>query len=77
MTALALQPEKQASKLSIVERERLAERILAPLESLRLTSVYQAWIEEAERRYSYWKRGHSKAIPAAQALADIRKALHR
>ena len=77
MTALALEIERKANRLSVVERERLAERLLAPLGAERLTAIDEAWVEEAERRYSAWKRGRTKASSAAQALADIRKDLKR
>ena len=77
MTTLALAIEKQARKLSTAERERLAERLLAQMEDERLTAVDEAWVAEAERRFSAWKRKKTKALPAAKAIADIRKDLHR
>lgn len=77
MTALALEIQKKANRLSAVERERLAERLLAPLESDKLTAVDEAWVEVAERRFSAWMRGRSKAGSASLALADIRKNLKR
>jgi putative addiction module component (TIGR02574 family) len=75
MTALTLEIEKKARRLPPAERERLAERLLAPLAKARLTAVDEAWISEAECRYAAWKRGQRKAIPAAKAIAGIRKEL--
>jgi putative addiction module component len=75
MTALASAIEKQARKLSVAERERLAERLLAQTEDEPLTVVEEAWVLEAERRFSAWKRKKTKPIPAAKAIGDIRRAL--
>lgn len=77
MTARTLEIARQARRLPVVERERLAERLLASLANRRLSRVDEAWVAEAERRYRTWKRGRSKAIPADQALATIREDLIR
>jgi putative addiction module component (TIGR02574 family) len=77
MTVRALELAKQARKLPAIERERLAERLLAPLARRRLTKVDEAWVAEAERRYRAWKRGRSKAVPSARAIAAIREELDR
>jgi hypothetical protein len=77
MTTLALAIEKQARKLPAAERERLAERLLAQMEDERLTAVDEAWVAEAERRFSAWKRRRTRALPAAKVIADIRRELHR
>lgn len=77
MTTLALAIEKQARKLPAAERERLAERLLAQMNDERLTAVDEAWVAEAERRFSAWKQKETRSIPAAKAIADIRKALRR
>jgi len=77
MTARALELEEQARKLPAIERERLAERLLAPLARRRLTKVDAAWVEEAERRYRAWKRGRCKAVPTTRAIAAIREELDR
>ena len=52
MTTLALTIEKQARKLSPTERERLAARLMAGMTGERLTSVDEAWVAEAEQRFS-------------------------
>jgi Putative addiction module component len=78
MTTQALAIEKQArKKLSAEERERLAERLLAQMEDEPLTAVDEAWVSEAERRFSSWKRKKTKALAAGKAIADIRKELYR
>jgi putative addiction module component (TIGR02574 family) len=77
MTTLALAIEKQARKLPAAERERLAERLLDQMEDERLTIVDEAWVAEAERRFSAWKRKKRKPTSAAKVVADIRKELRR
>ncbi|HNP83267.1 MAG: addiction module protein [Nitrospira sp.] len=77
MTTLALTIEKQARKLSPTERERLAERLMAGMTGERLTSVDEAWVAEAEQRFSAWKRKLTKPLSVAKSLRDIRKDLRR
>src|SRR5512136_688313 len=77
MTALTSEIEKKARRLTPAEREKLAERLLAALAKSRLTAVEEAWVAEAECRYAAWKRGQRKALPAARAIAGIRKELNR
>lgn len=75
MTARALALEKQARKLPATERERLAERLLVQMKHEPLTAVDEAWIAEAEKRFSAWKRKATKTIVARTALREIRKKL--
>jgi len=75
MTTRVLELAEQARKLRAIERERLAERLLAPLANRRLTKVDEAWVAEAERRYRAWKRGRRKVVPAGKAVAAIREEL--
>ena len=77
MTSSVSAIEKQARKLSAQERERLAERLLAQIEGEGLTAVDEAWVSEAERRFSAWKRKKTKALPAQKAIDEIRKSLRR
>lgn len=77
MTSLALEIEKKARRLPAVEREKLAERLLSPLARTRLTAIEEAWIVEAECRYAAWKQDKRRGIPAARAIAGIRRALSR
>lgn len=77
MTVRAFALEKQARKLPAAERERLAERLLVEMKHEALTSVDEAWVVEAERRFSAWKRNATKTVSAEKALRDIRKELRR
>jgi len=77
MTELAREIEKKANQLSVEERELLAERLLATVSGAPLTEVDEIWVEEAERRYSAWKAGRTKAIAAERALTDIREELRQ
>ena len=77
MTTRASALEKQARRLPATERERLAERLLAEMKYESLTAVDEAWVAEAERRFSAWKRKATKTVSAEKALRDIRKELGR
>jgi Putative addiction module component len=77
MTTRAAAIEKQARTLTPAERERLAERLLIQVSEEPLTAVDQAWVDEAEKRFSAWKQKKTKPVPAQHALRQIRKALHR
>jgi len=77
MTARAAAIEKQARKLPATERERLAERLLVGVTQEQLTAVDQAWIDEAEKRFSVWKRKKTKPLVARRALDQIRRDLLR
>ncbi|MBI4027277.1 MAG: addiction module protein [Verrucomicrobia bacterium] len=77
MTTLFQEIEQKAGQLSPEEREMLAERLLARADDIRLTDIDDAWIAEAERRYAAWKAGSTVAIPADQALKDIRDEIKR
>lgn len=77
MTARALALEKQARKLPVTERERLAERLLVQMKHEPLTAVDEAWIAEAEKRFAAWKRKTAKTIAARTALCEIREELRR
>ena len=75
MTARALALEKQVRKLPATERERLAERLLVQMKHEPLTAVDEAWIAEAEKRFTAWKRKATRAVAASTALRGIRKEL--
>jgi hypothetical protein len=77
MTELIREIEKKAKQLSVEERELLAERLLATVSDAPLTEIEEIWVEQAERRYSAWKAGRTKAIEAERALADIRGELRQ
>jgi hypothetical protein len=77
MTTRAVVLEKQARRLPATERERLAERLLIEMTGEPLTAVDEAWVAEAEKRFSAWKRKTTKTVSGAKALCDIRKELRR
>lgn len=77
MTARAAALEKQARKLPATERERLAERLLVQVTKEQPTAVDQAWIDEAEKRFSAWKQKKAKPLIARRALNQIRRDLLR
>jgi hypothetical protein len=75
MTARAAAIEKQARKLPAMERERLAERLLIQVTKEQLTAVDQAWVDEAEKRFSAWEQKKTKPLAARSALNQIRRDL--
>jgi hypothetical protein len=50
---------------------------MAGMNGERLTSVDEAWVAEAEQRFSAWKRKLTKPLSVAKSLRDIRKDLRR
>ncbi len=77
MTALLEQIEREAMSLSREDRERLAQDLIAGLENSPLSEIEQAWIDEAERRYDDWKAGRTKAVPAEDAITEMRGKLQQ
>lgn len=65
--------EAEALKLSIEERARLAERLLASLSED--TDGEQALAAEVERRIAEIEAGRATVVPAAEAIARARAAL--
>ncbi len=73
MSPELLEIERKAIRLSVKEREMLAERLIQSVEGVPLTDVDEAWVKEAERRYKAWRRGERKGVSARRALRQIRK----
>ncbi len=69
------QVEAEVLKLPRPVRARLAETLISSLDED--SEIEQAWVNEAERRYQRYRAGEEEAIPAAQALAEIRAELKR
>ena len=69
------QLEAEVLKLPRDARAHLAERLISSLDED--TEIEQAWEEEAERRYRQYLAGKMDAIPAADALSEIRAELGR
>jgi putative addiction module component (TIGR02574 family) len=63
--------------LPVAEREALAQRLMRSVDDLPPTAVDEAWVAEAERRFTAWRKGERKAVPAARALRELRKAVRR
>ncbi len=66
-----------AMKLSERERARLAQELIASLETEIEPNVEALWLAEAERRLEELRSGKVKAIPAEEAFARARRALRR
>ena len=69
------QVEAEVLKLLRPVRARLAEALISSLDED--SEIEQAWEDEAERRYQRYLNGEEEAIPAEQALAEIRAELRR
>ena len=70
MAAQLKKIEVEALALSPQERAFLADRLLGSLSGTILSDVDEAWILEAEFRYSEYKKGHRRGIDAAIVLAE-------
>ena len=66
-----------AMKLSERERARLAQELIASLETEIEPNVEALWLAEAERRLEELRSGKVKGIPAEEAFARARRALRR
>lgn len=65
--------EAEALKLSISERAKLAEHLIASLDED--NEIEEAWAAETERRIAEIENGTVQLIPAAEAIARARAAL--
>jgi putative addiction module component len=65
--------EAQALQLDPKDRARLAEKLLASLETLSDDENDRLWAEEAERRDADWESAPGR--PAADVLRDARAKL--
>ena len=75
MSQKLLEIEREAIRLPIKDREALAERLMQSVTHEPLSQVEEAWVKEAERRFSAWRRGERKGVPAGRAFKQIRKDL--
>ena len=73
MSQKLLEIERTAGRLPVKEREALADRRIQSLDDLPMTQVEVAWVNEAERRFSAWRRGERESVPIARAFKQIRK----
>jgi hypothetical protein len=51
------------------------QELLRLLEKGEGLSPERAWIDEAERRHADWKSERTKAVPAGQAITEMRRKL--
>jgi putative addiction module component (TIGR02574 family) len=65
--------EAEALKLSVAERARLAEHLIASLDED--SEIEQSWADETERRIAEIEAGTAQMIPAAEAITRARAAL--
>ena len=65
--------EAEALQLTAGERAAFAQLLLASLDED--TEIEEAWAVETERRIADIESGAAKAIPIADALAQVRAAL--
>jgi putative addiction module component (TIGR02574 family) len=65
--------EAEAMKLTLEERARLADRLIASLSED--AQIEEAWAVEVERRIAEIEAGRAPVIPAAEAIARARDAL--
>lgn len=75
MSKALLKIEREAARLPVKDREVLAERLMRSVRHEPLTQVEEAWVEEAERRVSAWRRWDANGVPVARAFKQIRKEL--
>jgi len=76
---MARKPEelyKEALTLTEEEREELVRLLMMETDSgWASPEIEQAWLEECDRRYREWKDGKVDAIPADEAIRQIREQL--
>jgi putative addiction module component (TIGR02574 family) len=65
--------EAEALKLTVTERAKLAEHLIASLDED--SEIEEAWAAETERRIADIEAGTVQLIPAAEAIARARAAL--
>jgi hypothetical protein len=67
--------EAQAMKLDPQARAALAEHLIRSLDTLDDAENERLWLEEADRRYREYKRGHLQARAVEDVLRDARSAI--
>jgi len=75
MASPARQLESKALKLSPRERARLAERLIASLDSEADADAEAVWVREAERRLDELRTGRVKGRSAASVFRKARSSL--
>ncbi len=75
MTDTVAELSQRARELAPEDRARLAEELLASLETDLEPEVDAAWDEEIRRRIAEAENGTAKLIPADEVFARVRRAL--
>lgn len=75
MPNLVTELSQRARELAPEDRARLAEELLASLESGLEPEIDAAWDEELRKRIAEVERGAVKLVPADEVFARVRRAL--
>jgi putative addiction module component (TIGR02574 family) len=75
MAETAKDLESEVLQLPAAARARLAERLLASLDTEADPQNEELWLAEAERRLNELESGLAKGVPADQVIADVRSKL--
>ncbi len=67
--------ESKALRLPPKERAKLAERLLASLESTAEPEAEEIWLAEAERRLAELESGHTAGVAAEEVFRKSRSSL--
>lgn len=67
--------EREALHLPLVDRARLAHKLLLSLEELSESGVAEVWLDEAERRAREIDEGLVQLIPAEEVSRKARELL--
>ncbi len=67
--------ENEALLLPPEDREILIQKLQQSLDGSENNDIEQAWIQEAEERYSNYKNGITKGIPGDKIFSEIRREL--
>jgi putative addiction module component (TIGR02574 family) len=66
---------RNAMSLSVQDRARLAERLLASLDELGEEEAERLWAEEAERRLKEYRASRAKAVSPDEVSQKLRQLL--
>ena len=65
---------KEALKLDVRERARMAGLLLESLDDLSVEEVGRLWVDEAQRRDAAMQNGQLPSVPSQQVIAELRAA---
>ena len=73
MTEQASRVFEQAMALAPEQRVELAERLWSSVDAASRAEIDEFWVREAQARLDAYLRGEVEAIPAREALDELRK----